>query len=207
MQTEKDIALARSRSGQRAWRTKNLCFVFVLLQMKRNIHWNMLMSLEENFGLLLSHFPGTRRRRETSPTCFFRYVHRALDDINWTVDKTEFDDLLALKKDSAPGPVGITYGAYSCAGGLGSKFLFYAYKALLEGSGIFDCFAESRTVFIPKTFDIDDFGRIIRSPDALRPLTLCNCDCKLFTSAICRGLHWYTMRCIHPHRDASHLGK
>ena len=61
-----------------------------------------------------------------------------------------------------------------------------------------DHFAESRTVFIPKTSDIDDNGRIIRSPDALRPLTLCNCDCKLLTSAICRGFHWYTMRCIHP---------
>ena len=51
--------------------------------------------------------------------------------------------------------------------------------------------------FSPKTSDIDDNGRIIRSPDALHPLTLCNCDCKLLTSAICRGLHWYTMRCIH----------
>ena len=61
-------------------------------------------------------------------------------------------------------------------------------------------FAESRTVFIPKTSDTDGFGRIIRSPDALRPLTFCNCDCKLLTSAICRGLHWYTMRCKHPSR-------
>ena len=85
-----------------------------------------------------------------------------------------------------------------CAGGLGSKFLFNAYKAVLEGSAVPDCFAESRTVCIPETSDIDDHGRIIRSPDALRPLTLCNCDCKLLTSAICRGLHWYTMRCIHP---------
>ena len=58
-----------------------------------------------------------------------------------------------------------------------------------------DCSDESRTVFVPKTSDTDDFGRIIRSPDGLRPLTLCNCDCKLLTSAICRGLHWYTMRC------------
>ena len=29
-------------------------------------------------------------------------------------------------------------------------------------------------------------------------IQLCKCDCKLLTSAICRGLHWYTMRCIHP---------
>ena len=44
--------------------------------------------------------------------------------------------------------------------------------------------------------DIDDNGRIIRSPDALRPLTLCNCDCKLPTTANCRGLQRYTMRCL-----------
>ena len=80
---------------------------------------------------------------------------------------------------------------------LGSQFLFNAYRALFEGA-VPDHFAESRTVFIPKASDIDDNGRIIRSPDALRPLTLCNCDCKLLTSTICRGLHWYTMRCIHP---------
>ena len=50
----------------------------------------------------------------------------------------------------------------------------------------------------PKTSHVDDNGRIIRSPDALRPLALCNFDCEVLTSAICRGLHWYTMRCIHP---------
>ena len=33
------------------------------------------------------------------------------DDIRWTIDKTEFDDLLASEKDSAPGPDGIPYGA------------------------------------------------------------------------------------------------
>ena len=71
---------------------------------------------------------------------------------------------------------------------------------LLEGGTVPEHFAEIRPVFIPKTSDIDDNGRIIRSPDALRPLTLCNCDCKYLTSAICRGLHWYTMRCIHPSR-------
>ena len=103
-----------------------------------------------------------------------------------------------MKKDSAPGPDGIPYGAYRCAGNLGSQFLFNAYRAPLKLGAVPDHFAESRTVFNPKTSDIDDNGRIIRSPDALRPLTLCNCDCKLLTSAICRGLHWYTMRCIHP---------
>ena len=62
--------------------------------------------------------------------------------------------------------------AYRCAWGLVSKFLFNTNGAFLEGGAVPDCCAESRTVFVPKSSDIDDNGRIIRSPDALRPLTL-----------------------------------
>ena len=87
---------------------------------------------------------------------------------------------------------------YRCARGLGSQFLYNADKFLLEGGTVPEHFAERRTVFIPESSDTDCNGRIIRSPDALRPLTMCNCDCKLMTSAICRGLHRYTMRCLHP---------
>ena len=69
---------------------------------------------------------------------------------------------------------------------------------VLAGGPVPVQFAASRTVFIPKSSDVDNNGFIVRSPDALRPLTLCNCNCKILTTAICRGLHWYTMRCIHP---------
>ena len=57
-----------------------------------------------------------------------RHIQQALGDISWTIDPGEFDNLLALKKDSAPGPDGIPYGVYRCAGGLGSKFLFNTKK-------------------------------------------------------------------------------
>ena len=50
-----------------------------------------------------------------------RFVQMAPDDIRWTVDRIEFDELTAMKKDS--GADGIPYGAYRCAGGLGSQFL------------------------------------------------------------------------------------
>ena len=139
-----------------------------------------------------------KARDITNTKIFLRYVQQAPDDIRWIIDKTEFDDLIVLKKHSALGPDGIPYGAYRCAGGLGSPFLFNAYRYLLEGGTVPEHIAESRTVFILKTSDIDDNGRIIPSPDALRPLTLCKSDCKLLPSAICRGLHWYTMRCFHP---------
>ena len=96
-------------------------------------------------------------------------MQQAPDDIRWTFGQSEFDDLFALKKDSAPGPDGIPYGAYRCAGGLGSKFFFRAHHAVLEGSTIPDCFAESRAVPIFSPY-----------------------------FAICRGLHWNTLRCTHP---------
>ena len=68
------------------------------------------------------------------------------------------------------------------AGDLSSQFLFNTFECLLEGGTDPEQSAESRTVFISKTSDIDDNGRIIRSSKAFRPLTLCNC----------------TMWCIHP---------
>ena len=102
------------------------------------------------------------------------------------------------QKESAPGPDGIPYSFYRCAGGLGSQFLYNAYKHVLEGGAIPAFFPESRTVFLRKSSDVDNNGRIVRSPEALRPLTLCKCDCKILTTAICRFLQWYTMRCIHP---------
>ena len=155
--------------------------------MKRAIPWKTRMNQVEGF---CEYWRTIFQARVEGP----RHHQQAPDDICWTFHKAEFDDLLALNKDLAPGTDGIPYGA----GCLGSQFLFNAFRALVEGGAIPDHFAENRTVSIPKISVIDDSGRIIRSPDALRPLTLCNCDCKLLTSAICRGLHWYTMRCIHP---------
>ena len=198
-QTEKDIALARCRSGQRAWRNKK---PVLSLSAVTDEEGHLLENEDESGRRLCEDWWTIFQAREEGPRHhqhenIFRCVQQAPDDISWTLDQAEFDDLLALKKDSAPGPDGIPYGACRCAGRLGSKFHFDVYKAVLEGSGIPDCFADSATVLVPKTSDIDDHGRIIRSPDALRPLTLCNCDYKLLTSAICRGLHWYTMRCIH----------
>ena len=98
-----------------------------------------------------------------------RYVQKAPDDIRWEIDRNEFDELMATKKESAPGPDGIPCSLYRCAGGLGSQFLFNAPKHVLEGGTISALFAESRTVFIPKSSDADNNGRIVRSPEALRP--------------------------------------
>ena len=106
------------------------------------------------------------------------------------------------KKESAPGPDAVPESLCRCAGGMGSQFSFNAFKHVLECGPVPAQFAASRTVFISKSSDVDNNGLIVRSPEALRPLTLCNCDCKILTTAICRGLQWY----IHL-RDASRPGK
>ena len=54
---------------------------------------------------------------------FFRFVQQAPDDINWTLNQAEFDDLVASKKDSAGGPDGILHGIYRCAGVRSSSFM------------------------------------------------------------------------------------
>ena len=157
-QTEKDNALARCRSGQRAWRTKKqvLC-----LSVVTDEEGHPLENEDESGRRLCEYWGTIFKARVEGPRHhqyenFLRFVQKAPDDIRWTIDKTEFDELTAMKKDSAPGPDGIPYGAYRCAGNLGSQFLFNAHRAPLKGGAVPDHFAESRTVFIPKTSDIDD---------------------------------------------------
>ena len=55
-----------------------------------------------------------------------RYVQQVPDDISWTIDQAEFVELLALKKDSAPGPDGF-HMVPTGVRGLGSQFLFNAF--------------------------------------------------------------------------------
>ena len=164
-QTEKDNALAKCRLGLRAWRVEKpiLC-----LHAVTDDDGHPLEDEAESGRRLCEYWGSTFQAPVEGPRHhqfenLLQYVQKAPDDIRWVIDRNEFDELIAMKKDSAPGPDGIPYGAKRCAGGLGSQFLFNACKYLLEGGTLPEHFAESRTVFIPKTSDIDDNGRSIRS--------------------------------------------
>ena len=133
-QTEKYIALARCRSGQRAWRNKK---PVLSLSAVTDEEGHTLENEDESGRRLCECWGTIFQAREEGPkphqrADILRYVQHPPDDISWTIDQAECDELLALKKDSAPGPAGIPYRVYRCAGGLGSKFLFHAYKAVLE---------------------------------------------------------------------------
>ena len=135
---------------------KRHCLVDNVLGVTRNLYCLSVLTDEEDHPWENEDESGRRfceywrtifQARVEGPRChqhedILRYVQQALDDIRWTIDHAEFDDLLALKKDSAPGPDGIPCGAYRCTGGLGSKFLFHAKRAFLEGGAFPDCFAQ-----------------------------------------------------------------
>ena len=76
-----------------------------------------------------------------------RYIQKAPDDIPWEIDRNELHELMATKKESAPGPDEILYSLYRCAGGLGTQFSYNAYKHVFECGTVLALFAASRTVF------------------------------------------------------------
>ena len=144
-QTEKDNALARCRSGQRAWRHKKPVLSLSAVTDEEGLP----LENDDESGRRLCEYWGTifqarvEGPRQHQHEDILRFVQQAPDDICWTFHKAEFDELLALKKDLAPGTDGIPFVAYRCAGNLGSQFLLNAYRALVEGGAVPDHYAES----------------------------------------------------------------
>ena len=103
-QTEKDNALAKCRLGLRAWCSKKpmLCFHAVT---------------DEDGHPLENEDESGRRLCEYWCEIFQAHiegVQKAPDDIRWEIDRNEFDELMAAKIESAPGPDGIPYSLYRC---------------------------------------------------------------------------------------------
>ena len=82
-------------------------------------------------GTISKHAPKVEGITNVRISCV---IFKSADDIRWVIDRNEFDELMNSVKESAPSPGGIWYSFYRCAGGLGSRFLFCAYKHVLEGS-------------------------------------------------------------------------
>ena len=85
------------------------------------------------------------------------FVQKASEDIQWSIDKQEFDEMIATKKQSAPGLM-VSCTVFTDARGLGFRFWFNAYKSVVEGGSVPTHFAASRTAFIPKSSTVDDNG-------------------------------------------------
>ena len=146
--------------------TRNLCWLSVLLQMKRTILWKSKMNQEENF-VLVNHFSSTCGITETSPAprCFeicatgsvLRYAQQALDDINWTVGMMSLMTSLLWRRTRLLSRTEFPTVSTGLLVALVRSSSFGLNQAVLEGSTIFYYIAESRSVFIRKTSDINDF--------------------------------------------------
>ena len=110
-QTEKDNALARCRLSLRAWVPKKpmLSLHAVTGDEGRPI------DDEDESGRRLCAYWGRifeariKDERHNEYETVLDNVQRATEDMQWTIDKQEFDEMLATKKESALGPDGIPY--------------------------------------------------------------------------------------------------
>ena len=83
--------------------------------------------------------------RTTGPRWCCPLFNRRLTVFDWNVGLDKFKELLASKHESALGPDGLPK----------KKFLFAAYQAILQGAALPAGFDTSRTVFIPKSAEVD----------------------------------------------------
>ena len=67
------------------------------------------VSIREPFSKQVS-----KARGITSSRISYDMSRRVLTTSRWTIDRTEFHELIVMTKDSSPGPDGIPYGAYWC---------------------------------------------------------------------------------------------
>ena len=131
-QTEKDTALARCRSGPRAWRKKKPVLSLSTLTDEEehpsengDDSWKKTLSTWEPFS---RHSRNARGITNTKIFCDMSN-NLFMTSVGLLIRLSLMTSLL-FQTDSASGPDGIPYCAYRCAGGLGSKFLFDAYKAV-----------------------------------------------------------------------------
>ena len=121
-QTEKDNALAKCRLSLRAWVPKKpmLC-----LHAITDEDGCPLGDEDESGTRLCTQWcrifeSRTEDERHHADETILEFVQKAPEDIQWTIGKQEFDEMIATKTDSAPGIDGVPHGICRCAGGLGS---------------------------------------------------------------------------------------
>ena len=168
---------------------RNQCSAFTLLPMKMAILWKTSMNRAGGCANIGARFPkhalkarGTIAMRLS---CDTSRKHRTTFDGKLT--ETNLMNSWPQKKS----PLLALMGFH-----IASTVVREAWVLSFSATRTNMCFRVAPSLI--KSSDVDDNGRIVRSPEPLRPLTLCNCDCKVLTTAICRGLQWFTMRRIHP---------
>jgi endonuclease/exonuclease/phosphatase family metal-dependent hydrolase len=141
--------------------------------------------------LLLNHWSGVFREKPCSHEAqqtLLAYVVPCPTDVEWNIDRGQFIDIALRARDSAPGPDGLPYSAWSNADPRTLNLIFDAYSELVAGRPLPEGFNRSLMVLIPKGELDGDHLAIARAPEATRPITLSNSIAKIFAMCLNRGL-------------------
>ena len=131
------------------------------------------------------------------------FVQRVREDLQWTLNKEDYDALYWPQRSQHLLPT-----AYNTACIAAQRELVPNCSLRMDNTSQGAVLHRTslpwqNTVFTPKSDATDEWGRIVRSPVALRPLTLCNYDCKVLTTDLCFAfLALALLRLLHPPRPA-----
>ena len=114
---------------------------------------------------LCQHWSGIFRARddgipEEQDYTMLSFVVPAPRDMNWT---SAFEEVLASKSESAPGPDGLPESVYRSAGGIGAQFLSPAHEAMLLATAPWAGCGASGNVFITHSGDTNAQVLLIRT--------------------------------------------
>ena len=93
-------------------------------------------------------------------------------DFIWKIGLDDLEELLAPMRESAPGAHGLPQGVCRSAGGIGQNVSSLLTRLVCREPLSLLALVPAELLHIPKSAEVDAQGLVIRSPEALQPLTL-----------------------------------
>ena len=123
-QAEKDMTLAKCVSSQQSWAAKKPKLAIPAIS---NVDDVPIFEPDGAARRLCQHWGGIfcARNGDVPNDCaeaMLALVQHALPDLRWNMGLDEFEEILASKRESAPGPDGLPKSLYRSAGGVGPDF-------------------------------------------------------------------------------------
>ena len=162
-QAEQDMVLSKCVSSQQHWAAKKAKLTISVISNADNVPIfdphevarRLCLRRGDIFRARTSDMPNDRA--ET----MLEFVQTAPPELSWNIGLDELEELLASKRESAPGQCVPLCWQYW------GKISFRCSSGMFAGSDS-PCRLWRLTVFIPKSSQTDAHGHIIRSPEALR---------------------------------------
>ena len=133
-QAEKDMTLARCIASQQCWAAKKPKLTIHAIS---DVDGVPTFDPDEAAHQLCLHWGGIFCARDTvvpndGADAMVALVQPSPPDVRWSIEMGEFEELLASKRESAPGANCLPSSVYRSAGGIGAKVLFATYQACLQ---------------------------------------------------------------------------